>query len=200
MKYLTTLFATCLLSSAAIAAQGPASPPVIERGTIAAVTDNSVTLRSDNGTTKTLSLAKDWSVTVLKSIDVGAIQPGSFIGTTEVPQQDGKGRSLEVHVFPPGVKAGEGHYPWMQPGTMMTNGTVGQVTTSAQGRELRVSYPNGERTVVVPANIPIVLMTGGDRALIKAGVPASLFVTKAADGSASVSRVTIGENGAKPAI
>ena len=66
------------------------------------------------------------------------------------PAADGSGRSLEVHVFPPGVKIGEGHYAWnLRKGSMMTNGTVGKVTVGPKGRELQISYPTGQRRVVV---------------------------------------------------
>jgi hypothetical protein len=136
---------------------------------------------------------------VLKPVDVSAIQPGSFIGTTEMPQKGNTGRSLEVHVFPPGQKAGEGHYPWgLKKGSMMTNGTVGKVTSVAGGRELLVSYPNGERKIVVPPGVPIVQITGGDRSMIKPGLPAFLLVGKTPEGKPTAGFISIGENGAKP--
>ena len=138
-------------------------------------------------------------MTVLKPVDVSAIQPGSFIGTAEMPQKDGSGRSLEVHVFPPGVKAGEGHYGWdSKKGSMMTNGTVGKVTAGAKGRELQVTYPNGERKIVVPKGVPIVLFTNGDRALVKPGIPAFLIAPKSPSGGYMANGIVIGENGAKP--
>jgi hypothetical protein len=191
--------AVLVLVSAGAHAQTPGPPPVA-RGTIVSVTDDSVTLKSDAGKTESYGLVKDWTVTVLKPVDVGSIQPGSFIGTAEMPQKDGSGRSLEVHVFPPGVKAGEGHYDWnLKKGSMMTNGTVGKVTSSGKGRELQVSYPDGERKIVVPPNVPIVQFTNGERSLIKPGVPAFLvLVAKTADGKPAAPGITIGENGAKP--
>ena len=72
-------------------------------------------------------------------------------------------------MFPPGVKAGEGHYGWdLRKGSMMTNGTVGKVTAGAKGRELDVTYPNGERKIIVPS------------------------------GGLASNGIAIGENGAKP--
>ena len=100
-----------------------------------------------DGKTVNVNLAPNWAVAVLKPIPVDQIQPGSFIGTTEMPQPDGTGLSVEVHVFPPGVKMGEGHYPWdLEPGAMMTNGTVGTVAAVSGGRALDVSYPPGRAT------------------------------------------------------
>lgn len=174
-------------------------PPGVARGVIVSVDDDTLTLKPADGTTVTIALAKDWTVTLLKPVDVEAIQPGSFIGTAEIPQKNGTGRSLEVHVFPPGVKAGEGHYGWdLRKNSMMTNGTVGKVTSGAKGRELDVTYPNGERKIVVPKGVPIVQFTNGDRSQIKPGIPAFLIVVKTPSGGLSSNGIAIGENGAKP--
>jgi hypothetical protein len=116
-----------------------------------------------------------------------------------MPQKDNTGRSLEVHVFPPGQKPGEGHYPWsLKKGSMMTNGTVGKVTAGAKGRELQVSYPNGERKIVVPPGIPIVQVTSGDHSQVKPGIPVFLLAGRTPDGKRVSGFVSIGENGAKP--
>ena len=175
------------------------APPGVARGVIVSVDNNTLTLKPADGTTVTITLAKDWTVTLLKPVDVEAIQPGSFIGTAEIPQKNGTGRSLEVHVFPPGVKAGEGHYGWdLRKNSMMTNGTVGKVTAGAKGRELDVTYPNGERKITVPRGVPIVQFTDGDRSLIKPGIPAFLIVVKTPSGGLASNGIAIGENGAKP--
>lgn len=187
---------SCLLGFVSYGAHAQA-PHV--RGTIEALNGDTLTLRTEAGGTETIQLAPKWNVTVLKRIGVDAIKPGSFIGTTEMPQRNGTGRSLEVHVFPPGVKAGEGHYAWdLRKGSMMTNGTVGQVKSVPRGRELTVSYPNGERHIVVPKSVPIVEFTNGERSQVKPGIPAFLIVAKSPDGALSSQGVAIGENGAKP--
>ena len=115
------------------------------RGTVTALTDTPLTVKTDKGP-QVVALTPTWSVAVMKPVAIDAIQPGSFIGTTEMPSKDGTtGKSLEVHVFPPGVKMGEGHYGWdLKPGSMMTNGTVGKVVAGKKGtRELDVSYSYG---------------------------------------------------------
>jgi hypothetical protein len=188
----------CLLLLLPLSAAAQA-PPEVARGTIVSVDNNVLTLKTADGKTEKITLIPNWTVNVLKPVDISAIQPGSFIGTAEMPQKDGSGRSLEVHVFPPGVKAGEGHYDWdLKKGSKMTNGTVGKVTSTPKGRELQVSYPNGERRIVVPPNVPIVQFTNGDRSLIKPGIPAFLIVAKTPDGGLGSFGISIGENGAKP--
>jgi hypothetical protein len=116
-----------------------------------------------------------------------------------MPQKNGTGRSLEVHVFPPGVKVGEGHYGWdLRKGSMMTNGTVGKVTTVGKGRELDVTYPDGARKIIVPPGVPIVQFTNGERSMIKPGIAAFLIVVKTPNGDLTARGIAIGENGAKP--
>jgi hypothetical protein len=202
MKTTLRLACLCLLIPCVAAAQPPApppGPPPVVRGTILSLAGDTLTLKTDAGQTQTIALTQNWTVTVLKPVDVAAIQPGSFIGTAEMPQQDGTGRSLEVHVFPPGQKAGEGHYAWnSKPGSMMTNGTVGKVTATPKGRELQVTYPNGERKIVVPPGVPVVQFTKGEPSQVKPGIAAFLIAAPGKDGKLTALGVVIGENGAKP--
>ncbi len=196
MRKIVTLAAVALLFPLAVSAQ---SPPAVARGVIVGVDNDTLTLKVADGSAEKIALAKDWKLSVLKPVTVDTIKPGSFIGTAEMPQKDGTGLSLEVHVFPPGVKAGEGHYDWdLKKGSKMTNGTVGKVTAAGNGRQLQVSYPNGERQITVPPNVPVVQITPGDRSLAKPGIAAFLIVVKDPSGGLSSNGIAVGENGAVP--
>jgi hypothetical protein len=196
MKTIVALAVAVLLLPWAALAQ---APPGVARGVIVAIESDTLTLKLADGSSEKIALGQDWKVSVLKPVSVDTIQAGSFIGTAEMPQKDGTGRSLEVHVFPPGVKAGEGHYDWdLKKGSKMTNGTVGKVTASGKGRQLQVSYPNGERQITVPPNVPVVQITPGERVLAKAGTPAFLIVVKGPSGALSSNGIAVGENGAVP--
>jgi hypothetical protein len=195
-----TLSAFALAATAALA-QPPATPPTptVVRGSVSAMTDTQLTVKTDKGP-QVVTLTPSWSVAVMKPVAIDAIQAGSFIGTTEMPSKDGAtGKSLEVHVFPPGVKMGEGHYGWdLKPGSMMTNGTVGTVVAGKRGsRELDVSYSYGQRHITVPANVPVVQIGPGKREMVKVGTPVFMVVQKTANGLMAGS-VSVGENGAKP--
>ncbi|HEX3699950.1 MAG TPA: hypothetical protein VHV27_04680 [Phenylobacterium sp.] len=195
--------AALILSAAAAHAQAPApAGPTIVRGRVVALADGVLTVKPERGgPDEKVALAPTWSVAVMKPVAIDAIQPGSFIGTSEMPTGEGAGRSLEVHVFPPGVKMGEGHYGWdLQPGSMMTNGTVGKVVAGKKGsRELDVTYNNQPaRHIVVPAKVPVVQITMGGREALKPGVAVFMVVQKKPDGSLAAGSVSIGENGAKP--
>jgi hypothetical protein len=94
------------------AAMAQAVQPQHVRGKVKSLAGDVLVVQPRHGPAQSVKLAADWAVVVMKPVDVASIQAGSFIGTTEFEKPDGTGRSLEVHVFPPGVKMGEGHYPW----------------------------------------------------------------------------------------
>lgn len=192
--------ALAVAASASVAvAQTPAAPSVL-RGRVTALAANSISIKPTKGPAQTVGLTPNWSVAVTKPVAIDAIQPGSFIGTANMPTADGRGKSLEVHVFPPGVKMGEGHYGWdLRKGSMMTNGTVGTVVAGKRGsRELDVNYSYGKRHITVPANVPVVQITPGRRDMVKVGTPVFMVVQKRPDGSMVTNSVSVGENGAKP--
>ena len=196
----TTAAAVLALSLAGAAvAQAPPTPSVV-RGKVASLAGATLMVKPDRGPAQAITLTPNWVVSVTKPVPIDAIKPGSFIGTSNMPTKDGGGRSLEVHVFPPGVKMGEGHYGWdLRKGSMMTNGTVGTVVAGKRGsRELDVSYSYGKRHITVPANVPVVQITPGRRDQIKPGVPVFLVVQKRPDGTTMAGGVSIGENGARP--
>jgi len=202
MTRLAMMAAAASLVATAALAQPPAAGPTVVRGVVTKLDAASITVKGEKGVVQTVGLAPTWNVAVMKPVTPDAIQAGSFIGTAEMPQKDGTGKSLEVHVFPPGVKMGEGHYGWdLKPGSMMTNGTVGTVVAGKKGsRQLDVNYSYGKRTITVPANVPIVQITGGSREMVKVGTPVFMVVQKGASGQLMAGSVSVGENGAKPAM
>jgi hypothetical protein len=180
----------------AVFAQAPADHI---RGRVKSLTGDTLLVQEKSGKPVAIKLSEHWSVVVVVPVDPSAIIPGSFIGTSEVDKPDGTGRSLEVHVFPPGVKIGEGHYPWdKKPHSMMTNGTVGKVVASAKGRSLDVAYPGGEKHILVPPNVPIVQITPGKRELVAPGAKVFIIPTKLADGTLGADTLVVGSNGAAP--
>jgi len=204
--FAATITALCLATGPAAAFAADPAPvpaaaarPTFIRGTVKSLEGDVLTVATREGGTAVVKLVTGWTVTEVKPVSPDAIQPGSFIGTTEVDRPDGSGVSLEVHVFPPGVKMGEGHYPWdLKPGSNMTNGTIDNVVTGVKGREVDVSYPGGDRHVAIPTDIPIVQFGLGDRALVKPGAGLFIAALKGPDGMFVTNRVTTGANGVNP--
>jgi hypothetical protein len=169
------------------------------RGKVTAVTADSITVKTRTGQLMTVKMAPNFRVAETKQVTLSAIQPGSFIGTTTMELPDGTGRSLEVHIFPPGVKMGAGHYPWdLKPGSMMTNGDVGKVVAGAKGDTIEVSYPGGSHTVLVPPKARIVETVPGDLKMIKPGVSVFMIAGAGPDGALGADAVVVGEKGAPP--
>lgn len=196
-------FAMILLMVASVTtlvAAGASPPGEFEpiRGVVSNFDGKQVVLKTSTGL-RAVDLTPDWKAQVMRPIDVAHIREGSFIGTAEMPQPDGTGRSLEVHVFPPGMKGGEGHYPWtLRKGSMMTNGTVGKVTAGSKGRELEVTYSTGTRRIVVPPNVPVVQIESADRSVVKVGAHIFVMATPKPDGGLVTANVGVGADGAKP--
>lgn len=198
-----TLVAGMLLVSGLAAAQAqpkPAGRPAV-RGTIDQVTDSSLEITARNGQKTTVALPANVTVRSVSLAKIADIKPDSFVGTAAVPQADGTLKALEVHVFAASLRGtGEGNRPWEgadgKSGSM-TNGTVGSLVGSS-GTTMKVKYKDGEKTVVVPPDVPVVYMEPGDRSLLKAGVPVLVFTSKDDKGGLVANTITAGKNGTIP--
>ncbi|HEY0293870.1 MAG TPA: hypothetical protein VGC69_00905 [Bordetella sp.] len=197
-----TLVAAAVMAVAASAHAQPKPPArLVVRGTISQVTATSLEVAQRNGQKATVALPADAAIRVVSNAKLSDIQPDSFIGTAASPQPDGTLKALEVHVFAASLRgSGEGFRPWEgadgKAGTM-TNGTVGSLVNS-NGTTMTVKYKEGEKTIVVPPDVPIVYMEPGDRSLLKTGVPVLIFPTKDAQGGLVANSVIAGKNGVIP--
>ncbi len=198
------LLALGLLAVAALpgpaAAETPQGQPVRVRAEIVSLDGTMLQLKDRAGAPVTVRLAADYAVSSLSKADFDDIKPGTFIGTAAVPQKDGTLKAIEVLIFPAAMKGtGEGHRPWdLLPESTMTNATVDSMVGAITGRTFKVKYKDGEKTVVVPQDAPIVLLGPGDRSMIKPGNHVFMIATKQADGTLTAARVTVGKDGLVP--
>jgi hypothetical protein len=82
---------------------------------------------------------------------------------------------------------------------MMTNATVADVAIAGQGgRRMTLKYKDGEKTIIVPEDVPIVTCEAGDKAMLVPGAHILLTATRQADGSLAASRVAVGKDGLVP--
>jgi hypothetical protein len=201
MRALPSLVAWVVCGAcASVLAQAP-QPTQRIRGDIVAVDGLNLQVKARTGETLAIKLADNYTVTAVAKIDVDAIKPGRFVGAASMPQPDGTQTALEVLVFPEAMRgSNEGHYPWdLKPGSMMTNATIADaVAESAGGRRMTLKYKDGEQTVIVPADIPIVTFEPGDRAMVVPGAHVLITATKQPDGSLTAARVAVGKNGLVP--
>ena len=185
-----------LLSAAAFAQP---APTMRLRGTIEKVDATSIVIEERNGATMTLALADNLAINEVLPLDPAAIQSGKFVGVASMPGADGSLAALEVLVFPEAARGtGEGHSSWdLQPGSMMTNATVTNVTPGAKGHSLTLRYKDGEKTIFVPEGIPVVTLQPGDRSLLVPGARV-LVTAQNRDGKPTALRITAGRNGFAP--
>jgi hypothetical protein len=184
----------------------PAVPPTRVRGTIVGLAGNVLTVNSRDGQKLEITLKDPITVATVTKEKLTDIQPNSFIGTATRTGKDGKLTALEVLVFPEVMRgAGEGFYPWdLEPGSMMTNGTVTGAVKSAKGREVTVSYKDKAsgtdktNTVYVPPSAPIVTFAPATAADLKAGAKIFSVAVKSPDGTLTAARVTVGTHGVVP--
>jgi hypothetical protein len=191
-----TLLVAVLTAATVRAARAQKAPPQRVRGTVAALAGDVLTVTLGGGQQVPLALTAATTFTAVVPIEIGAIKPGSFIGTAAMPRPDGTQVAIEVHVFPESMRGtGEGHRPYdLMPQSTMTNGTVGDVVGTAE-RTLKVAYKGGEQTVLVPAGTPIITFEPGSRGLLRPGAHVIAFADKAADGALTATRVLVGKDG-----
>lgn len=187
------LAAASALATAALAQAPAGSPPAFVRyaGTVTAVASDHLTIKDKDGKVADVPLARTWTAVATHPVDIETIKPGSFVATANTDIDANTGKSIELRVFEPGNKLGEGSRPMAQPHTTMTNATVQTVTKGAQGRELVVSYPGGVRHIIVPPDVQVIGSFPIDRDSIKPGDEISAFGVKDDDGVARATRVQV---------
>ena len=191
------IIAIALFAAAGVAAQAPTQRI---RGDVAALDGTTLTVKTRSGESLTVKLADNYTVAGLVTVDRTALADGAYVGTAAMPRPDGAQTALEVLVFPESMRGtGEGHGPWdLMPGSTMTNATIARVAKDGTDHRLTLRYKDGEKTVIVPDNVPLVTFEGGDRSLLVPGAHIILTATKQPDGTLTATRVTVGKNGLVP--
>lgn len=146
-----------------------ADPAVHVRGTVTDVTATGFTVQTATGT-QNVAVAADTRIAGVVPSNLDAIQPGSYIGSANVPR-GASANALEVVVFPPAMKGtGLGDYAWDLPahggaGSAMTNGSV---TSSAMTNgTVKSSKAGGAATNSAMTNGTVKAATGsGARTLV----------------------------------
>jgi len=201
-----SLAAQLALTGAALAQQ-PSTVRI--RGTVEQVDGATMTVKSREGETLKVKLADDGKVVALAPATLADIKPGSFVGSTAMPEDNGHWRAIEVHIFPEAMRGtGEGDRPYdYKPKSTMTNGTVSTAGKStmtgavekSQGSSMTLKFKDGEKTIDVVPETVIVNYMPGDKSELKPGakiyVPAA---TRQADGTLATARVNVGRGVAPP--
>lgn len=190
-------FAACLVVASAAFAQ---SPPTRVRGVITSLAGGTLTVASREGPTLAIGLAENARVVAVARATLADIKPGTFVGIAAMPRLDGSQLALEVLIFPEAMRgSGEGHRPWdLLPESTMTNATVAETVTKTDGPTLTLTYKDGQKTITVPPEAPIVTFIPADRSDLKPGARIFSAVTKSETGALTAASVTVGKDGVDP--
>ena len=187
--------AAAVLSAAAFAQ----TSNVRVRGTVEQVDGSVLTVKSRDGEMLKVKLADDVKVVAMVKAQLSDIKPGSFVGSTAMPEENGHWQAVEVHIFPEEMRGtGEGDRPFdYRPKSTMTNGTVsnagtdGATVSKEEGTTLTLKYKEGEKKIdVVPATV-IFTYAPGSKDELKPGAIVNAAATKQPDGSLMSARINV---------
>jgi hypothetical protein len=195
-RILFAVFAVLLLGSPQTFAQSNA--PLRVRGRIAHVAGNELTVAVADGKPLHIILAPDTTVTAIVPARLTDIKPGRFVGTAARPDGD-KWRALEVHIFPAGLRSGEGHRPWApEAGATMTNADVTAAVRHAGQGELTLATGGQSFTIEVPPGTPIIAMKPASRQQLVKGAFVYLAQVTDENGTLTARGVAVGKDGRWP--
>ena len=186
--------AAALVATSAVAQQ----PDVVRvRGTIEKVDGQTLSVKSRDGVAMKVVLAPNAPVSEVVKASLSDIKEGSYIAITAMPQPDGSQKASTIFIFPPGAHPGEGFHPWdYAPSSTMTNATVANQVTSADGQTLTVKYKDGEKKIMVSASTEIVSPRKATAADLKAGQKIFIFAAKKQpDGTLQAPNLAFGNYG-----
>ncbi len=190
--------ALTLVTTASVAQQ---PQPVRIRGTIEKVDGNMLTIKAREGDEKVVRMTDGIIVTGIAKTAIADIKPGSYIGVSGQPMENGTQKALAIHIFPEAQRgAGEGFRPWdLKPNSTMTNATVAAKVAGTSGETITVKYKDGEKTVDVTPDTPIVTFLPGETSELTPGAKVIVFgATKTADGGLEAGRIGVGRDGITP--
>jgi len=194
------LFALVTLAVAGLANAQSSPPPSRIRGEVVSLSGDTLVVKRASGGNVDIEFKADVPVGAVKNVKLEDVKAGQYVGAATLPDADGKLVAKEVLVFPEAMRgSGEGHYDWdLLPGSSMTNANVDTVVSANSGRELKLSYKGGSKTVTVPADAPVVTFTGATRADVVQGKRVFVIAKAAAPGQYVAQRVVVEKDGVAP--
>jgi hypothetical protein len=193
--------AAACVAALAVSSAFAQDKPVRVRGTVEQMDGQMMTIKARSGEMLKVKLADDGKVVALVKASLADIKPGSFVGSTAMPEQDGSWKAVEVHIFPEAMRGtGEGDRPYdYKPKSTMTNGTVDASVAKVSGSTMTLKYKEGEKKIDVTPETVIVMYTPGSKDELKPG--AKIYIPgaeKQADGTLMTGRVNVGRDVAPP--
>jgi hypothetical protein len=190
------------VAASALAQAPPEGTPTRIRGTIEKLDGKTLTVKTRDGQTATITLADNFTVSALAKKTVADVKANDYIASTGLKGTDGKLHCVELRIFPEAQRGlAEGQFPWdSRPDSTMTNATVTGLATAANGQTVKVKYKDSESEFVAGPECEVYAYVPGDPSLLKPGAAVFIGALKKPDGSLTAARVTAEKDGVKPAF
>jgi hypothetical protein len=172
------------------------------KGEVVSFDGQMLTVKTESGQTTEVTVPASARISSLTRASFADIKKGDFIASAGIRQKDGTLRAVELRIFPEEMRGrGEGHRPFRGgPDSTMTNATVDLIVGSIDNRTLKVEYPGGEKTIVVPEDTPVMRQEVGDKSLLTSGAPVSVTARKDPNGRITATRISVGKGGLVPPL
>ena len=202
-----------------------AAPAPHVRGTVTGINGNTVELKTDDGKTESVMLNDTTKFIAVTKSSLDKIDKNSYIGTATKDVGDKLVALEVVIFPEAMRGAGDGHYDWdplpdhtlaggstvsstMTNGNVtaattaggkvnstMTNGNVSTAAAAGGAKQLTVTYKGGEKQILVPPNVPVVMLAPGKRDDMKTG--SHVVVTTGKDNNVA-GGIAVGLDGVTP--
>ena len=198
IKYLATAVALGFVATAS--AQMHSTSPVRIRGDIVSASKDALVVHRRSGDTVSIALKPDVKIAAVRKISLADIKPGSFVGAAARADVNGNLIAQEVLVFPESERGtGEGHYAWdLGSNSTMTNANVDAVVKASNGNVLQLSYKDGNNSVTVPPDAPVVTLIPASSADLTAGKKVFVVSAVGANHSYQALQIVVEKDGVAP--
>ena len=196
-----------LIGAAAVMLALATSPAIAQQaqtqrvnGTIEGIDGATLIIKQRQGGEVKVNLTEKVAVFGINKATIADVKTGSFIGVGAMPQPDGSQKASRVMIFSEVQRGtGEGHRPWIQPGSTMTNATVDSTVGGVDGQVVMVKYKDGEKKVIIGPDAVVRAYVVSDRSELKPGANIEIIsALKKPDGTLETGRVNVGRDGIVP--
>ncbi|GGF11577.1 hypothetical protein GCM10011611_16570 [Aliidongia dinghuensis] len=197
----TVLPAAAVLTAPAPAmAQSQPADQVRVRGSVISLGDKALKVKTREGSTVDVTLANGWKVSGVAKAAITDIKPGDYVGIASLRKADGGDGALEVLIFPPALKgAGEGSHGWdLKPNSSMTNATVADAVKGVDGQTVTVSYQGKEKKISIPDGTPVVTLAPATKDDLIPGAIVFITAVKDPSGTLATRQIVVGTHGVVP--
>jgi hypothetical protein len=198
-RLLLAAFVAAFAVPALAQAPAPAGTPTVVRGVIEKLDGTTLTVKSREGQEVTMTLADPADVRGVKRVRLSAIKAGDHLGVAALADASGKLHAQSVTVFPEWMHVTDSQRAWdLTPDSIMTNGTVGQVTKVSRTRVLQIQYGDKSADIEVASKTPIVTYVKETPQELKPGRAVVVFARKMTDGSIAAAVTVVQRGRVKP--